>query len=86
MRDSYSYTLNLKKYAAEQQKIKDEDKAFNITYTSADKSIDPLKVDVESAGGDEVKIAQKKDWIKMYANDATLDQAVFVLKDLNLQK
>ncbi len=86
MRDSYSYTLNLKKYAAEQQKIKDEDKAFNITYTSADKSIDPLKVDVESAGDDEVKIAQKKDWIKMYANDATLDQAVFVLKDLNLQK
>lgn len=85
MRDSYSYTLNLKKYAAEQQKIKDEDKAFNITYTSADKSIDPLKVDVESAGDDEVKIAQKKDWIKMYANDATLDQAVFVLKDLNLQ-
>ena len=86
MRDSYSYTLNLKKYAAEQQKIKDEDKALNITYTSADKSIDPLKVDVESAGDDEVKIAQKKDWIKMYANDATLDQAVFVLKDLNLQK
>ena len=86
MRDSYSYTLNLKKYAAEQQKIKDEDKALNITYTSADKSIDPLKVDVESAGDDEVKIAQKKDWIKMYTNDATLDQAVFVLKDLNLQK
>lgn len=86
MRDSYSYTLSLDKYAAQQQKLKDEDKAFNITYTSDEVRIEPLKLDVESAGDDEVKIAQKKDWVKMYKNDATLDQAVFVLKDLNLHR
>ena len=74
------------KYAAQQQKLKDEDKAFDVTYTSDEVQIEPLKLDVESAGDDEVKIAQKKDWVKMYKNDATLDQAVFVLKDLNLHR
>ena len=86
MRDSYSYTLNLEKYTAQQQKLKDEDKAFDIKYISKGIQIEPLKLDIESAGNDDIKIAQKKDWIKMYTNDATLDQAVFVLKDLNLHK
>jgi carboxyl-terminal processing protease len=86
MRDSYSYALSLDKYAAQQQKLKDEDKAFDVTYTSDEVRIEPLKLDIESAGDDEVKIAQKKDWVKMYKNDATLDQAVFVLKDLNLHR
>jgi hypothetical protein len=45
-------------------------------------NIDALAFDLKNAGTDATKIAQRKDWLKIYKKDAGLDQAVLVIKEL----
>jgi carboxyl-terminal processing protease len=83
MRDSYTWSLNLKKYAAQQKVLKDEEKRYSDSaYRPIDRKIDVLAADAESVKGDAVREAQRKDWLKMYAKDAWLDQAILMMQDL----
>jgi carboxyl-terminal processing protease len=83
MRESYTWSLNLKKYAAQQKALKDEEKRYSDSaYRPIDRKIDVLAADVESVKGDAVREAQRKDWLKAYAKDAWLDQAILMMQDL----
>jgi carboxyl-terminal processing protease len=83
MRESYTYKLDLSGYTQQQKLLKEEEASYDIKYSSENVNISPLASDLREAQGDETKIAQKKDWRKGEKNDATLDQALLVLKDLN---
>lgn len=83
MRDSYTWSLNLKKYSAQQKALKDEEKLYSDSaYKPMDRKIDVLASDLESVKGDAVREAQRKEWLKMYAKDAWLDQAILMMQDL----
>lgn len=83
MRKKVTYSLNLSKYAEQMKKQKEEEKLFNNDkYTSVLSAVNPLTVDIEEVKGDDVRTAQRKEWLKAYQKDAILDQAVLVLEDL----
>ncbi|NBP06246.1 MAG: tail-specific protease, partial [Bacteroidetes bacterium] len=83
MRNSYTWSLNLKKYAAQQKALKDEEKLYSdSTYKPINRKIEALSVDLEEVQGDASREAQRKEWLKMYAKDAWLDQSILMMKDL----
>ena len=83
MRDSYTWSLNLKKYAAQQKALKDEEKLYSDSaYKPMERKIEALAADLEEVKGDAQREAQRKDWLKMYAKDAWLDQAILMMQDL----
>lgn len=82
-RNSFTWSLNLEKYAAQQKSLKEQDKQFSDSaYKSIERKLNPLSIDLEEVNGDPVKEAQRKDWIKMYAKDAWLDQSILIMTDL----
>lgn len=83
MRDSYTWSLNLKKYAAQQKALKDEEKLYSDSaYKPIERKIEALAMDIEAVKGDASREAQRKEWLKMYAKDAWLDQAILMMQDL----
>ena len=83
MRNSYTWSLNLKKYTAQQKALKDEEKNYSDSaYKAMDRKIDALNIDIEPVKGDAAREAQRREWLKMYAKDAWLDQAILMMKDL----
>jgi carboxyl-terminal processing protease len=83
MRNSYTWSLNLKKYTAQQKAWKDEEKQYSDSaYKPIDRKIDALSMDLEAVKGDATREAQRKEWLKMYAKDAWLDQAILMMQDL----
>lgn len=83
MRDSYTWSLNLKKYAAQQKALKDEEKLYSDSaYKPIERKIEALAMDIEAVKGDATREAQRKEWLKMYAKDAWLDQAILMMQDL----
>ncbi len=85
-RKSETYNLNLAQYSAQIKRMKEEDDALNVKYTGKLNEVLPLAVDLVAAEGDETKTAQKKEWLKMYKDDAVVDLAVVVLKEWHSQK
>ena len=83
MRDSYTWSLNLKKYTAQQKALKDEEKLYSDSaYKPIQRKIEALNMDLEAVKGDATREAQRKEWLKMYAKDAWLDQAILMMQDL----
>lgn len=83
LRESYTWSLNLDKYAAQQKTLKEEEKRFtDSAYQPIDRSLQPLAEDLEEVKGDAPLEAQRKEWIKGYAKDAWLDQSILVMMDL----
>lgn len=83
MRDSYTWSLNLKKYAGQQNALKEEEKQYSDSaYKPMDRKIEPLAADLAEVKGDATREAQRKEWLKMYAKDAWLDQSILMMKDL----
>lgn len=83
MRHSYTWSLNLEQYAAQQQQLKEEEKKFSDSaYTPVERKMAPLDADLAEVKGDATREAQRKEWIKAYAKDAWLDQSIMLLYDL----
>ncbi len=83
IRDSYTWSLNLEKYAAQQKTLKEEEKKYtDSSYQTIKRNINPLASDLDEVKGDATREAQRKDWLKMYAKDAWLDQAILLMQDL----
>ncbi len=82
-RTSYTYSLNLNKFTEQQKQLKAEEKKFtDDPYVQLVTGLKPLSRDMSDAAGDTIKEAQRKDWLKMYAKDPGLDQAVLSLLDM----
>jgi carboxyl-terminal processing protease len=82
-RNSYTWSLNLEKYRTQQKTLKEEEKRYSDSaYKAIERKVEPLAQDMEEVNGDPVREAQRKDWLKMYAKDAWLDQSILVLSDL----
>lgn len=82
LRDVYTYSLNLEKFTQQQKELKEEEKKFSDPdYKSVIESIDALQRDLDEVKGDESRVAQRREWPKMYKKDAGLDQAVLLLND-----
>lgn len=82
-RESYTWSLNLDMYTKQQKAFKEEEKKYqDSSYRPSFTDIVPLNVDIQDAGDDETKKAQRTDWLKSFRKDADLDQAVMILSDL----
>jgi hypothetical protein len=82
-RDQYTYSLNFTKYVAQQESLKQEEKKYSDSaYKPVFNSISPLKADLDEAGDDEARKAQKTDWLKAYQKDAGVSHAILISRDL----
>lgn len=82
VRNEYTYSLNLKKFEAQQETLRLQDKPLrDYKYKTVCDTVMALRVDLKEAGTDAIKLAQKQDWLKRYREDAGLDEAVRILYD-----
>ena len=82
IRKSYTYSLSLKGYEAQQKSLKDQEKVFkDFKYKNQIDTVMALKIDIDEVKNDEVKKAQKLDWVKRYMKDAGLDESIQILFD-----
>lgn len=87
MRKSYSYCLNLEGYKSQQKQIKEEDKYFrDYKYKRVIDTAFALPIDLDEVKNDDLKKAQKIDWIKRYMKDAGLDESIQILYDWSERK
>ena len=82
-RDNQVYSLNLTKYREEAARDKATNKKFEaVAGYKSRLSFQPLSEDQNSWGGDTVKVAKSKNWIKDLQKDVYLEEAVNVMNDL----
>jgi len=82
VRNAYTYSLNLKKFEAQQEALRLQDKPLrDYKYKTVCDTVMALQSDLKEAGTDAIKLAQKQDWLKRYREDAGLDEAVRILFD-----
>ena len=87
MRNSYTYCLNLDGYKSQQKQIKEQDKYFrDYKYKRVIDTAFALPIDLDEVKNDELKKAQKLDWIKRYMKDAGLDESIQILYDWSERK
>ena len=87
MRNSYTYCLNLDGYKSQQKQIKEQDKYFrDYKYKRVIDTAFALPIDLDEVKNDELKKAQKLDWIKRYMKDAGLDESIEILYDWSERK
>ncbi len=87
MRNSFSYCLNLDGYKSQQTQIKEQDKYFrDYKYKRVIDTAFALPIDLDEVKNDELKKAQKLDWIKRYMKDAGLDESIQILYDWSERK
>jgi carboxyl-terminal processing protease len=87
MRNSFSYCLNLDGYKSQQKQIKEQDKYFrDYKYKRVIDTAFALPIDLDEVKNDELKKAQKLDWIKRYMKDAGLDESIQILYDWSERK
>ena len=80
------YTLNLKKYQAEQIQIKETVKKMDsLGKLSRELTVEPLEEDVKKYEYDTGKSERFKQWIKNLRSDIYLDEAVKVVSDMIIQ-
>ncbi|MFY7848066.1 MAG: carboxy terminal-processing peptidase, partial [Bacteroidia bacterium] len=81
-RKQVQYPLSYARFAEMETQRTAENRRFNDTaYKTSLSDWNALQADLQAAGGDEAKTAQRKDWIKAYRRDAMLEQAVLLLTD-----
>jgi carboxyl-terminal processing protease len=77
------YSLNLKEYRALQDKLREDGKKFDKMLDHDTRiSATSLSEDARAFANDTVKMASAKDWHKELKQDAYLEEAVFIMKDL----
>ena len=87
MRNSYTYCLNLDGYKSQQKQIKEQDKYFrDYKYKRVIDTAFALPIDLDEVKNDELKKAQKLDWIKRYMKDVGLDESIQILYDWSERK
>ncbi len=87
MRKSYTYCLNLEGYKSQQKQLKEQDKYFrDYKYQRVIDTAYALPIDLNDVKDDEVKKAQKLDWVKRYMKDAGLDESIQILYDWSQRK
>ena len=80
------YTLNLKKYQAEQTQIKETVKKMDsLGKLSRELTVEPLEEDVKKYEYDTGKSERFKQWIRNLRSDIYLDEAVKVVSDMIIQ-
>ena len=82
LRKSYNYSLSLEGYKAQQKALKEQEKSFkDYKYKNVIDTVMALKMDIDEVKNDEVKKAQRLDWVKRYMKDAQLDESIQILYD-----
>ncbi len=82
IRKSYTYSLSLEGYKAQQKALKAQEKTFkDYKYKNVIDTVMALKMDIDEVKSDEVKKAQRLDWVKRYMKDAQLDESIQILYD-----
>lgn len=82
IRKSYTYSLSLEGYKAQQITLKAQEKSFkDYKYKNLIDTVMALKMDIDEVKTDEVKKAQRLDWVKRYMKDAQLDESIQILYD-----
>jgi hypothetical protein len=74
-------------YKSQQKQIKEQDKYFrDYKYKRVIDTAFALPIDLDEVKNDELKKAQKLDWIKRYMKDAGLDESIQILYDWSERK
>jgi carboxyl-terminal processing protease len=82
IRKSYTYSLSLEGYKAQQLALKSQEKSFkDYKYKNVIDTVMALQMDIDEVKNDEVKKAQRLDWVKRYMKDAQLDESIQILYD-----
>jgi carboxyl-terminal processing protease len=82
IRKSYTYSLSLEGYKAQQKALKAQEKYFkDYKYKNVIDTVMALQMDIDEVKTDEVKKAQRLDWVKRYMKDAQLDESIQILYD-----
>ena len=82
IRKSYTYSLSLEGYKTQQKALKAQEKTFkDYKYKNVIDTVMALKMDIDEVKSDEVKKAQRLDWVKRYMKDAQLDESIQILYD-----
>ncbi len=82
LRKSYTYSLSLDGYKAQQKALKAQEKTFkDYKYKNAIDTVMALQIDIDQVKTDEVKKVQRLDWVKRYMKDAQLDESIQILYD-----
>jgi len=82
IRKSYTYSLSLEGYKAQQLALKAQEKSFkDYKYKNVIDTVMALQMDIDEVKNDEVKKAQRLDWVKRYMKDAQLDESIQILYD-----
>lgn len=77
-----SVTLNIDKYRAEQEKLRQDAKKLETPEKETGVEVIALKADIEAAAGDTGKVARQEDWFKKLKKDIYLQEAMRVAVDL----
>jgi len=82
LRKSYTYSLSMEGYKAQQKALKAQEKVFkDYKYKNLIDTVMALKMDIDEVKSDEVKKTQRLDWVKRYMKDAQLDESIQILYD-----
>ena len=82
LRKSYTYSLSMDGYKAQQKSLKAQEKSFkDYKYKNVIDTVMALKMDIDEVKMDDVKKAQRLDWVKRYMKDAQLDESIQILYD-----
>jgi carboxyl-terminal processing protease len=82
LRKSYTYSLSMDGYKAQQKALKAQEKSFkDYKYKNVIDTVMALKMDIDEVKTDDVKKAQRLDWVKRYMKDAQLDESIQILYD-----
>ena len=82
LRKSYTYSLSMDGYKAQQKALKAQEKSFkDYKYKNVIDTVMALKMDIDEVKMDDVKKAQRLDWVKRYMKDAQLDESIQILYD-----
>jgi hypothetical protein len=74
-------------FSTQQKQIKEQDKYFrDYKYKRVIDTAFALPIDLDEVKNDELKKAQKLDWIKRYMKDAGLDESIQILYDWSERK
>lgn len=82
-KDDTKYSLNIKEYRAEQEKLNEEAKRFDKMLEAKTKVVPGgLTEDLEEIEGDSVKIKTMQQWHKELKKDAYLEEVLFIMQDI----
>lgn len=86
-REDTDYSLNLKNYSAEMEKLEAEAKKYEDMYPEIEGlSVRNMQVDLEFINEEESRQARNDDWIKSIKKDVYINEVLSILRDMDDKK